>query len=112
MSYKRKPYKRTSISNPSTLVAETIEETMVRVIEGNETIDGEKELIYSERKHGVLAGYNMRTDKFEIAVEATTVIAKSEIAERKARIDQREAKMEIVKDDKGDARGESTQGTS
>jgi len=51
----------------------------------------------------VEAGYNIKTDRFEIAVEAMDKVAKSNIAKR-----DNQPKMEIVKDDVKD---EPTHGT-
>ena len=38
--------------------------------------------IYTEKKDGVQAAYNIRTDRFEIAAEAMDVLTKTEIAKR------------------------------
>lgn len=61
----------------------TIEQYMRRVIENKESISNvSKDLIYTERKEGVRASTNIRTDRFEIALDATEKIAKSYKARR------------------------------
>ena len=39
-------------------------------------------IIYTERKEGVIPAYDVRTDRFEIAVEAMGKVVKSNIAKR------------------------------
>ena len=39
-------------------------------------------LIYTERKEGVIPAYDVRTDRFEIAIEAMGKVVKSNIAKR------------------------------
>ena len=68
--------------------------------EYNKIKDGAPEL-FTERKEGVRASTNIRTDRWEIAIEATDKIAKSYEARREERGLK---KSEIIKD-------ESTQGT-
>lgn len=51
-------------------VGETIEAKVRRVVELNEPITDGAPLIYTEKKDGVMPGYNVRTDKWDIAVDA------------------------------------------
>lgn len=69
-------------------------------VDGSET----KELIYTERKDGVNLGTDVRTDKFDIAIEATNTASKSAIAKRLA-------KLTVVKKEEEDGKTESSQGT-
>ena len=39
-------------------------------------------LIYTERKEGVIPAYDVRTDRFEIAIEAMGKVVKSNVAKR------------------------------
>ena len=58
-----------------------------RLFGGNkETItDKGTQLLYQDRKEGVQAAYDIRTDRFEIAVEAMDKVAKSYAARREDR---------------------------
>lgn len=72
----------TSIHRPVYNEAESIEEKMRRVTANKEPIDATAPLIYTEEKEGVLAGYDIRTDRFEIALEAQDKINASNAAKR------------------------------
>ena len=64
-----------------------------QMINQTELIKDGAPLIYTERKDGVQAGYNIKTDRWEVAVEAMDKVAKTKAAQRENR-----AKMEVVKD--------------
>ena len=57
-----------------------------------------KELIYTERKEGVRPSTNIRTDRWEIALDATEKIAKS----YKARREDFQIDRENIKDEKNE----------
>ena len=63
-------------------VAESIEEKMRRVTANKEPIDASAPLIYTEEKDGVMAGYDIRTDRFEVALEAQDKINAANAAKR------------------------------
>lgn len=72
-------------------IAESLEQKLERVLASNEPIDSTAPIIYTERKDGVIADYDIRTDRMEMAQEAMTIAAKSFIAQREERIKQAEA---------------------
>lgn len=95
-------YKRPTIisnfnlhTNQST-EGETIETKIERIVNNNEPIKDGAPLIYIDRKEGVRPSTNIRTDRFEIAVEATDKIAKSYKARReeKAKIKPKDGEPE------------------
>ena len=49
---------------------ESIETKVERIVTNNEPISDGAPLIYTERKEGVLPQYDIRTDRWDIAVEA------------------------------------------
>lgn len=102
MYHKLKPQRQTSLSVNKSVEGETIEQKVERITQNGEPIKDGAPLIYTDRKDGVQAGYNIRTDRFEVAVEAMDKVHRSDIARR-----DNKPKMEIVKD--GEA--EPTQGT-
>lgn len=61
---------------------ESIEQKMRRVTTTNEPIENVAPLIYTERKDGVLAEYDIRTDRFEVAQSAMDKVTRSKLAKR------------------------------
>lgn len=61
---------------------ETIEQKIRRIVNNKEPISDGAPLIYTERKDGVLPEYDIRTDRFEIAIDAMDKVSKSHIAKR------------------------------
>lgn len=89
--YKIPHYYSTTLEVNESTEGESIEEKMERVINNNEPIEDGAPIIYTERKDGVQAEYNIRTDRFDLAVDATDIISRDKIAKRQSRIDLRES---------------------
>lgn len=86
---------------------ESIENKIERMINNREPMsEPGVGLLFTAREDGVLAETDIRTDRFEIAVEAADKIQKSHIAKREERIKNR---SEEKKGDDGEAK--SIQGT-
>lgn len=87
--------------------AEPIEAKVRRIINNGEPITDGSPLIYTERKDGVLPGYNIRTDRWETALDAMEGVNKAHIAKREGKLVQMEtpASGEVGK-------AESLQGTT
>ncbi len=80
--YKYKKGLKSSIKSVEVAEGETIENKIERIIHNNEPIkDGAPE-IFTERKDGIIAAYNIRTDRWEIAAEAMNVVSGSIDAKR------------------------------
>ena len=62
---------------------EPIEAKIRRIVENNEPITDGAPLIYTEKSEGVMAGYNVRTDRFEVAIEAMDTVNASKVAKSK-----------------------------
>ncbi len=93
MGYREAVYVISKIGGVEKVEGETIEQKMERVLENKEPItDGAPE-IFTEKKNGVGAAYNIRTDRWEIACEAMDKVSGSIQAKR-----ENQAKMEIVED--------------
>ncbi len=83
--YKKNKYQKSSIKSVEKLEGEPIEVKIERIVNNGEPIkDGAPE-IYTERKEGVIAAYNIKTDRFEIACEAMDKVEKSVTAKREER---------------------------
>lgn len=82
-TYINKNIKRnTDLIINTSVEGETIEMKIERITVNREPITDGAPLIYTERKQGVLAGYDIRTDRFEIAIEAMDKVSKSNKAKR------------------------------
>lgn len=86
--YQKKVYlEKTSLKINDSFVGETIEQKVRRVTRQNEPITDGAQRIYTERKDGVRPEYDIRTDRFELATEATDYMTKSKLAERATRLE-------------------------
>lgn len=61
---------------------ESIEQMMRRALNNNEPIGNEVGLIYTEKNEGVMPAYNIRTDRFEVALDGIDALQKSYTAKR------------------------------
>lgn len=104
--YRRQNLNKTSIEFNRSIEGETIEHKIERIVNNKEPITDGAPLIYTERKDGVQPAYNIRTDRFELAVEAMDAVAKTYQARRESKAGT--AEMKVVKSDGG---AEPTQGT-
>ena len=69
---------------------ECIEEKVARIMDNGEPITDNAPIIYTERKDGVNEAYDIRTDRFDLALEATTKIEQSLRAKREEYHKQKE----------------------
>lgn len=84
--YKKRRPSKTSIRCNESYEGETIEQKVNRIVNNKEPIKDGAPLIYTDRKDGVLAAYDVRTDRFEIATEAMDKVTKSKLAKREAKV--------------------------
>ncbi|AXH73043.1 MAG: hypothetical protein [Microviridae sp.] len=91
LMYERPVYRQTSLSMNQSVQGETIEQKIERIVNNKEPIKDGAPIIYTERKEGIRPSTNIRTDRFEIAVEAATKIEKSYKARREERAKTAEA---------------------
>ena len=66
----------------NSLEGESIEAKVCRIVNNGEPISDGEPLIYTERKDGVKEEYNIRTDRFDIALNAMDYVTKSNRAKR------------------------------
>lgn len=90
-------YVKTQITRIPTELGESIEEMVRRQTENNEPIDGNAPMIYTEKAKGVMPEYDMRTDRQELALEATDKFSKSERAKTTDMPDQEGEQQETEK---------------
>lgn len=75
----------TTISCKSETIGEPIEHKIQRIMNNSEPITDGAPIIYMERKEGVLPQYDIRTDRFDIALDAMDIVAKTKVAQRAER---------------------------
>lgn len=92
--YKVNKRKKTQFYVNEGVEGETIEQKVKRALSNGEGITDSSQMIYTERKNGVQAEYNVRTDRFEIAIDAMDKIQRDNTAKRKGNI----IKMDTEKD--------------
>jgi hypothetical protein len=68
---------------------ETIETKVERITTQKEPIKDASPLIYTDRKDGVQPAYDVRTDRFEIAIDAMDKVNKSHLAKREQKVKER-----------------------
>lgn len=83
-------YGNTSIVRNEAIEGETIETKIERIVNNGEPITDGAPIVYTERKDGVRAETNIRTDRFEIAVEAMDKVSKSHTASRSEAYEKRQ----------------------
>lgn len=73
---------------------ETIEQKVRRVVENKEPISDGATIVYTEKKDGVLPQFNIRTDKWDVALEAMDKVQANRIAKSKQYMESLEKKGE------------------
>lgn len=80
--------------------AETIEQEIERMLNNGEEMGAEKELIYTERKDGVNAAHDIRTNRWDVAIGLQDKVNRSITAKRdeidKAAEEKEDGKAEPV----------------
>lgn len=69
---------RSQLKSVETYEGETIEQKIRRILDENEPIKDGAPIIYTEKKDGVLPAYNIRTDRWEIAIDAMDKVSSYE----------------------------------
>lgn len=104
--YKKQKPTKSLIRRTYVMEGEPIEQKIARIMTNGEPITDASPQIFTERKDGVLAEYNPRTDKWDVAIDAMDIVSKTHIAKR-----DNVVKME-PKTVKKDGGAEPIQGTS
>lgn len=109
--YRKQKMQNSTMKCNNAYIAETIEQKVFRITTNKEPIKDTSPPIYTERKDGVEPAYDMRTDRFQLAVNAHNTIASAQLARREGRMNERG----WTKDEKGKwtkSKGEGTEGQS
>ena len=76
---------QTTIKTNDSYEGETIEAKIRRFLNNKEPLGEEAPLIYTERADGIQAAYDIRTDKWEVAVDAMDKVQQSKMGARAQR---------------------------
>lgn len=87
--YKKNTIPKTSLKINNSFEGETIENKIVRIINNKEPIKDATPQIYTERKDGVRPEFDIRTDKFEQAIDDSMKIAATHLGAREERIGEK-----------------------
>lgn len=104
ISKKIRNYK-TDIELNESVEGESIEVKVQRIVENNEPISDGAPIIFTDRRDGVLPAYDIRTDRFDLAIGGMDYVAKSNLARRADYFAQMEQ-------EKGDGTAEPIQATN
>lgn len=104
--YKTVRFKSTGFNINTSVEGETLETKILRMTTNKEPVPQESELIFQDRSEGVSPGYNIRTDRFEVAIDAMTTVDKSYKARR-----EENYKRDDSKPDRTIGQPEPTQGS-
>ncbi|AXH76117.1 MAG: hypothetical protein [Microviridae sp.] len=88
MFKEKKPYRKTSILRNESTEGEMIEVKCSRIVNNKEPIKDGVTVAYERRDVGVAAERNIRSDRFELAVDAMGAVTKSGLAKRDAFYDE------------------------
>ena len=74
--YKVRQLPTTGIKRNVSTVGETIEDEVYKMVYEKNIPSAQKSIIFQEKKEGVQPAYNVRTDKFDIALDAIDAVTK------------------------------------
>lgn len=94
--YNRKDSKprKTTLRHYNVVEGETIENKVDRIINNKEPIKDAATVIYTDRKDGVRPEHDIRTDRFDLALDAMDAVHQKAKTDRKKRIDERTGKKD------------------
>lgn len=110
--YYYKKAQATSLEVNQSYEGEPIEAKVRRIMLNKEPITDGAPLIYTDRSKGVEPAYNIRTDRFDLAIDATDAITRSHIGKREQRQKLGEQAKEGMKKEGNIGGTESTQTTT
>ena len=80
--YKLNKVSQTKLKINTSYEGETIETKVKRITVNKEPIKDSAPIIFTERKQGVEPAYNIRTDKWDLALDAMSVVTQVELDKR------------------------------
>lgn len=104
--YKQNRLQATSLRVNNSFEGETIEKKLRRIENNKEPITDGAPIMYTERKDGVRAETNIRSDRWDIAIDAMDHVSQSHKAKRENRLKNigEQAQEGMKKEDDGKAK--------
>lgn len=100
---KHKIIQKTKFNINNSVEGETIEQKVERFMNNKEPITDGAPIIYQPRNEGVRPEFDIRTDRFEIALDATDNISRSKLAKRVNFYEESKADSKTDKDSKAES---------
>nr|DAR14716.1 MAG TPA: hypothetical protein [Microviridae sp.] len=75
------------LTSVETFEGEYLEQKIERIMQNGEPITDGAPIIFTEKKDGVLPAYNIRTERFEIAIEAMDKVQAIKAAKKDIAVD-------------------------
>lgn len=82
MKYSKSTKNKGRLNSVEIYEGESIEEKIERITQTKEPITDTAPIIYTEKKDGVLPAYNIRTERFDLAIDAMDKIEMERIAKK------------------------------
>lgn len=95
--YKKTIYGKSELEINESSQGETIEQKVERIVNNNEGIEDGSPAIYTERSMGVMAEYDIRTDKWDLAIDAMSKAHEVDLNKRQTSIQERKEALEAKK---------------
>lgn len=95
--YKQNKMSKTTLRVNDSTEGETIEMKVDRILNSGEAIKDGAPMIYTERKEGVIPEYDVRTDKWDVAIDGMDKVSR---ARNELRTTKQEALEELRKKEK------------
>lgn len=92
--FRKAKYDKTSLRSIDTYVAEPLEKKVAKITANNEPIDNTAPLLYTAKEDGVRPEYDVRTDRWDIALEAMDKVTASMIAKSKDQQQQQQQQQQ------------------
>lgn len=87
--YNKPKASKTTLDVNQTYQGETIEQKINRIVNNKEPISDGAPLVYTDRKDGVQPQYDIRTDRWDIAIDAMDTVTASHQAKRELRLGEK-----------------------
>lgn len=84
--YRKQPMQSQKLKMSESTTGEMLEIKIARLMSNKETPDQTVPLIYTERSEGIQPAYDIRTDKWDIALDGMAKVAQTHVMRREMRI--------------------------
>jgi hypothetical protein len=95
--YRKTEYGTSNLEINESTVGETIEMKVERIVNNGEGVEDGAPSIYTERAMGILPEYDIRTDKWDLALDAMDKVHKQDVKKRMTSIEERQKALDEMK---------------